>query len=385
MRASAWCSTASAMRPPRASRMRAAPRVDPSLGTAVGRAARDPRPAQRARGHAVGRRCRGHRALRPHLPRVRRRLRLSLRVQPHRRRPRRARSSTSSRNSGWSAISMPGGIRPAHRDRDEYLYHRGAAVRDEPRGNAADAAVAGPLSIHPRGGAGRLRQHEPAAHRRAHAQGRSHAVVRRRAGAQARARSRRRGARCSSATRRWRWPTRASSSISTSPASIADTSWIHIGKYVGIWWEMHLNQSTWGSGDKHGANNANVKRYIDFAAKNGFGGVLVEGWNKGWDGDWIANGKHFSFTESYPDFDLPQLAAYAKRARRAAHRPQRNRRRARELRAPARRGHGAVRKERRRGGEDGLRAPERLDRAHARRRHASATNGSRASIACATS
>ncbi len=53
------------------------------------------------------------------------------------------------------------------------------------------------------------------------------------------------------------------------------------------------------------------KRYIDFAAKNGFGGVLVEGWNQGWDGDWIANGKHFSFTESYPDFDLPRLAAYA--------------------------------------------------------------------------
>ena len=85
-----------------------------------------------------------------------------------------------------------------------------------------------------------------------------------------------------------------------------------IGKYVGIWWEMHLNRSTWASGEKHGANNANVKRYIDFAAKNGFGGVLVEGWNRGWDGDWIANGKHFSFTESYPDFDLPQLSAYAR-------------------------------------------------------------------------
>ena len=96
------------------------------------------------------------------------------------------------------------------------------------------------------------------------------------------------------------------------PSRIADTSWIHIGKYVGIWWEMHLNRSTWASGEKHGANNANVKRYIDFAAKNGFGGVLVEGWNRGWDGDWIANGKHFSFTESYPDFDLPQLAAYAR-------------------------------------------------------------------------
>jgi alpha-glucosidase len=75
---------------------------------------------------------------------------------------------------------------------------------------------------------------------------------------------------------------------------------------------MHLNRTTWASGAKHGATNANVKHYIDFAAKNGFGGVLVEGWNRGWDGDWIANGKHFSFTESYPDFDLPQLSAYAR-------------------------------------------------------------------------
>jgi len=96
------------------------------------------------------------------------------------------------------------------------------------------------------------------------------------------------------------------------PSRIADTSWIEIGKYVGIWWEMHLNRSTWASGEKHGANNANVRRYIDFAAQNRFGGVLVEGWNKGWDGDWVANGKHFSFTESYPDFDLPGLAGYGR-------------------------------------------------------------------------
>jgi len=97
------------------------------------------------------------------------------------------------------------------------------------------------------------------------------------------------------------------------PNRIADTSWIEIGKYVGIWWEMHLNRSTWASGEKHGANNANVKHYIDFAAKNRFGGVLVEGWNKGWDGDWVANGKHFSFTESYPDFDLSGLADYGRK------------------------------------------------------------------------
>ena len=96
------------------------------------------------------------------------------------------------------------------------------------------------------------------------------------------------------------------------PNKLGDTSWIRFGKYIGIWWEMHLNQSTWGSGDKHGATTANTQRYIDFAASNGFGGVLVEGWNHGWDGDWIANGKHFSFTEPYPDFDLPGLSAYAR-------------------------------------------------------------------------
>jgi alpha-glucosidase len=96
------------------------------------------------------------------------------------------------------------------------------------------------------------------------------------------------------------------------PNKLGDNSWVRPGKYVGVWWEMHLNKSTWGSGEKHGATTGNVKRYIDFAAKSGFGGVLVEGWNKGWDGDWIANGKHFSFTEPYPDFDLPALAAYAK-------------------------------------------------------------------------
>lgn len=96
------------------------------------------------------------------------------------------------------------------------------------------------------------------------------------------------------------------------PNKLGDVSWFKPGKYVGIWWEMHLEKSTWGSGPKHGANNANVKRYIDFAAKHGFDGVLVEGWNRGWDGDWIANGDKFDFTTSYPDFDLPALAAYGR-------------------------------------------------------------------------
>ncbi len=96
------------------------------------------------------------------------------------------------------------------------------------------------------------------------------------------------------------------------PSRIADTSWIKIGKYVGVWWEMHLKRSTWESGERHGATHDNVRRYIDFAARNGFVGVLVEGWNVGWDGDWIANGRDFSFTKSYPDFDLAQLSSYAR-------------------------------------------------------------------------
>ena len=97
------------------------------------------------------------------------------------------------------------------------------------------------------------------------------------------------------------------------PSKLPDVGkWFKPGKYVGIWWEMHLEKSTWGSGSTHGANTANVKRYIDFAAKYGFDGVLVEGWNKGWDGDWIANGDKFSFTEAYPDFDLPEITRYGK-------------------------------------------------------------------------
>ena len=89
------------------------------------------------------------------------------------------------------------------------------------------------------------------------------------------------------------------------------SSYARPGKYVGIWWEMHLNRSTWASGAAHGATTANAKRYIDFAAKYGFGGVLVEGWNTGWDGDWIANGRDFNFTKPYPDFDLAAVASYA--------------------------------------------------------------------------
>jgi hypothetical protein len=113
------------------------------------------------------------------------------------------------------------------------------------------------------------------------------------------------------------------------PSKIEDTSWIKPMKYIGIWWEMHLGKSTWdfaGSQNaqnsltqdlipsgKHGANTENTKRYIDFAAKNGFDGVLVEGWNTGWE-DWFGNWKEevFDFTTAYPDFDIATISAYAK-------------------------------------------------------------------------
>ncbi|HET9397845.1 MAG TPA: glycoside hydrolase family 97 protein [Sphingomicrobium sp.] len=97
------------------------------------------------------------------------------------------------------------------------------------------------------------------------------------------------------------------------PNKLGDVSWVKPRKYVGIWWGMHLDTQSWSSGPKHGATTANALKLIDFAAKNGIQGMLVEGWNVGWDGDWFANGWDFSFTQPYPDFDLPRIAAYAKK------------------------------------------------------------------------
>lgn len=116
------------------------------------------------------------------------------------------------------------------------------------------------------------------------------------------------------------------------PTKIKDPSWIKPTKYVGVWWEMITGKSEWsytynlpsvhlGETDyskvkphgKHGATTANVKRYIDFAAKHGFDGVLVEGWNIGWE-DWFGNAKDhvFDFVTPYPDFDLVSIRDYAK-------------------------------------------------------------------------
>ena len=115
------------------------------------------------------------------------------------------------------------------------------------------------------------------------------------------------------------------------PCVLEDVSWIHPVKYMGVWWEMISGKSTWsytndfpsvklGETDyehatpngTHGANNANVRRYIDFAAANGFDALLIEGWNIGWE-DWYAKQKDFvfDFLTPYPDFDLPALNKYA--------------------------------------------------------------------------
>lgn len=112
------------------------------------------------------------------------------------------------------------------------------------------------------------------------------------------------------------------------PSKIADVSWIKPMKYVGIWWEMHVGKTSWdyrGSQNAqnqqtgaaisvpHGATTKNTKRYIDFAKKHGFDGVLVEGWNTGWE-DWNGNWKEevFDFVTPYPDFDIKAIRDYAK-------------------------------------------------------------------------
>jgi alpha-glucosidase len=96
------------------------------------------------------------------------------------------------------------------------------------------------------------------------------------------------------------------------PNKLGDVSWFNPSKYVGVWWEMHLGVSGWG-GPNPGATTANVKRYIDFAAANGFSGVLVEGWNVGWDTNWFGDGKGFKFDTPTKNFDMAVLSAYAKK------------------------------------------------------------------------
>jgi len=112
------------------------------------------------------------------------------------------------------------------------------------------------------------------------------------------------------------------------PSAIKNTSWIKPMKFVGVWWEMQTGKGTWSYSDypdstdahgnpipngRHSANTANVKRYIDFASKNGIKGLLVEGWNTGWE-DWFGNWKEnvFDFVTPYPDFEVKEISEYAK-------------------------------------------------------------------------
>jgi glucan 1,4-alpha-glucosidase len=115
------------------------------------------------------------------------------------------------------------------------------------------------------------------------------------------------------------------------PPVTENISWIRPMKFVGVWWELQTGKSTWNYSDfpdsldasgrmlpngRHGANTANVKRYIDFAAKYGIPAVLVEGWNTGWE-DWFGNWKEnvFDFVTPYPDFDVKAITDYAKKKR----------------------------------------------------------------------
>ncbi len=95
------------------------------------------------------------------------------------------------------------------------------------------------------------------------------------------------------------------------PNKLGDVSWVKPGKFAGVWWKMIRGPWSWSRGPQHGATTANVKSYIDFAAANGIQGVLVEGWNVGWDGDWFGNGKEMKFDTPTEDFDAKEIQRYA--------------------------------------------------------------------------
>lgn len=92
-----------------------------------------------------------------------------------------------------------------------------------------------------------------------------------------------------------------------------DFSWVKTLKFIGIWWAMYVGEWTWAPGERHGATTAHAKSYIDSAVKLGISGLLIEGWNDGWEGDWLTNGASTHFTLATSDFDLPAVAKYAKK------------------------------------------------------------------------
>ena len=91
----------------------------------------------------------------------------------------------------------------------------------------------------------------------------------------------------------------------------ADFSWVKPLKFIGIWWAMYVGEWTWAPGERHGATTEHAREYIDAAVRLGISGLLIEGWNDGWEGNWLENGIHNKFTVTTPDFNLPEVARYA--------------------------------------------------------------------------
>lgn len=100
--------------------------------------------------------------------------------------------------------------------------------------------------------------------------------------------------------------------LNLNPAPNADFSWVKPIKFLGIWWAMFVGEWTWAPGDRHGATTEHAKEYIDYCQRLGLQGLLIEGWNDGWEGDWLQNGVNNKFMDSTPDFDMDEVCRYAK-------------------------------------------------------------------------
>ncbi|MCL2002364.1 glycoside hydrolase family 97 N-terminal domain-containing protein, partial [Candidatus Saccharibacteria bacterium] len=96
------------------------------------------------------------------------------------------------------------------------------------------------------------------------------------------------------------------------PCKLPDTTWVQPGKFMGIWWALHLGELTWHPGERQGITTARVREHIDACATYGIPVLLVEGWNTGWEGDWMNHGERFNFTEPVAGFDLDACLEYAR-------------------------------------------------------------------------
>ena len=99
--------------------------------------------------------------------------------------------------------------------------------------------------------------------------------------------------------------------LNNPPAADQDFSWVRTLKFIGIWWAMYVGEWTWAPGERHGATTVHAKEYIDAAVRLGIRGLLIEGWNEGWEGDWLQNGVNNKFTVATSDFDMDEVSAYA--------------------------------------------------------------------------